>query len=70
MPKKVILIITLLSLVFLFFIYRTFDLAYNKKEYYQTEAQNINEVYVTGSSAPRGKILDINGEYTIKKKYF
>ena len=65
MPKKVILIITLLSLVFLFFIYRTFDLAYNKKEYYQTEAQNINEVYVTGSSAPRGRILDINGNVLV-----
>ena len=65
MPKKVILIIALLSLVFLFFIYRTFDLAYNKKEYYQTEAQNINEVYVTGSSAPRGKILDINGNVLV-----
>ena len=65
MPKKVILIIALLSLVFLFFIYRTFDLAYNKKEYYQTEAQNINEVYVTGSSAPRGRILDINGNVLV-----
>ena len=65
MPRKVIIISLFLFLIFSFFLYRVYDLAYNNKEYYQTKAKAINEVYVTGSSAPRGRILDINGNVLV-----
>ena len=65
MPKKIIWIALLLTLIFSFFIYRIYDLAYNKKEYYLNEAELINEVYVTGTSAPRGRILDVNGKVLV-----
>ena len=65
MPKKLILIITLLALIFSIFIIRVYNLAYKEKEYYLNQARNINEVYVTGSSAPRGRILDINGNVLV-----
>ena len=65
MPKKLVLIITLLTLIFAVFIIRVYYLAYKEKEYYLKEARNINEVYVTGSSAPRGRILDINGNILV-----
>ena len=65
MPKKIIGLALLLTLIFSFFIYRIYDLAYSKKEYYLNEAELINEVYVTGSSAPRGRILDVNGKVLV-----
>ena len=65
MPKKLVLIITLITLIFAVFIIRVYHLAYKEKEYYLKEARNINEVYVTGSSAPRGRILDINGNILV-----
>ena len=65
MPKKVIIISLFLLSIFAFFIYRVYDLAYHNKEYYLKEAEAINEVYVTGTSAPRGRILDINGHVLV-----
>ena len=65
MPKKIIGLALLLTLIFSFFIYRIYDLAYSKKEYYLNEAELINEVYVTGTSAPRGRILDVNGKVLV-----
>lgn len=65
MPKKVIMISFLLISIFAFFIYRVYDLAYHNKEYYLKEAEAINEIYVTGTSAPRGRILDINGNVLV-----
>ena len=65
MPKKMILITIFLSTIFGFFIYRVYDLAYNNKEYYLNKSRAITEVYVTGTSAPRGRILDINGNVLV-----
>ena len=65
MPKKMILITIFLSIIFGFFIYRVYDLAYNNKEYYLNKSRAITEVYVTGTSAPRGRILDINGNVLV-----
>ena len=65
MPKKVIFISLSLVIIFSFFLYRVYDLAYKNKDTYITKAQNINEVYVTGSSAPRGRILDVNGKVLV-----
>ena len=60
-----ILITIFLSIIFGFFIYRVYDLAYNNKEYYLNKSRAITEVYVTGTSAPRGRILDINGNVLV-----
>lgn len=65
MPKKIILLITLIAIIFSFFIYRVYDLAVKNRNYYLKKAQNINEVYISGSSAPRGRILDINGNVLV-----
>ena len=65
MPKKAIFILFFLALIFFAFTYRVYDLAYNNREYYLNKARGINEVYVTGSSAPRGRILDINGNVLV-----
>ena len=65
MPKKVYVILILLACVFLLFIYRVYDLAYHQKAFYFKEAQKINEVYIEGSTAPRGRILDINGNVLV-----
>ncbi len=65
MPKKLIIILSLLSLIFIFFLYRIYDLAYLHRSNYQNEAKNIKEIYVTGSTAPRGRILDINGNILV-----
>lgn len=65
MSKKFYLSSFLLILIFGFFIYRTFKLSYGLHDYYFQEYKKISEVYVTGSSAPRGKILDINGKVIV-----
>ena len=61
MPKKIILLLSLLAFTFLYFLYRVYDLAYINRDYYLSAQNSITEVYVTGSSAPRGRILDVNG---------
>lgn len=61
MPKKIILLLSLLAFTFLYFLYRVYDLAYTNRDYYLQAQNSITEVYVTGSSAPRGRILDVNG---------
>ena len=65
MSKKGIFLMFIIGLTFSFFIYRVYDLAYHQKEYYDEEARKINEVYVTGTTAPRGRILDINGNILV-----
>ena len=61
MPKKIIILLSLLAFTFLYFLYRVYDLAYTNRDYYLSAQNSITEVYVTGSSAPRGRILDVNG---------
>lgn len=65
MRKSFYFIVFSLVIVFSFFIYRIYLLAYNKHDYYLEEYKKISEVYVTGSSAPRGRILDINGKVIV-----
>ena len=65
MPKKVFIFISVIGLIFILFIYRVYNLAYQNKEYYQNKARSINEIYVTGSTAPRGRILDIHGNVLV-----
>ena len=65
MPKKVFIFVSILGLIFILFLYRVYSLAYQNKDYYLNKARSINEVYVTGSTAPRGRILDINGNVLV-----
>ncbi len=65
MPKKLFLLIGIVLVIFLLFIYRIYDLAYKNREFYLNEARLINEVYVSGSTAPRGRILDANGKVLV-----
>ena len=65
MSKKGVFVIAFITIIFMIFLYRIYDLAYIKKEEYQNLAESIKEVYVTGASAPRGRILDINGNVLV-----
>ncbi len=65
MPKKFVFIISIIGLIFLFFLYRVFDLAYLNRQTYLDEAKSITEIYISGSSAPRGRILDTNGNVLV-----
>lgn len=65
MTKKFYFIISLIILIFSLFIYRVFDLATNKHEYYNNKFLAINEIYVEGASAPRGRILDVKGKVIV-----
>lgn len=65
MQKKFTIFITLLSLIFCFFIFRVIDLAYTNHEKYINKYAAITNIYIKGSSAPRGRILDINGKVLV-----
>ncbi len=65
MTKKFYKIVFILFLVFSIFLIRTFNLAYSHHDYYVEEYNKINEVYILGSSAPRGRILDIKGRVIV-----
>lgn len=65
MQKKFWILITLLNMVFLIFVYRVIDLSYNNHEKYYQKYISLTDKYVTGSSAPRGRILDINGKIIV-----
>lgn len=65
MQKKFYLYIVFLSLVFSLFIFRVSDLAYANHEKYIEKYAAITNIYVKGSSAPRGRILDINGKVLV-----
>ena len=65
MPKRIIVILMFIASIFGIFIYRVYSLAYQNREFYLNEARAINEVYVSGTSAPRGRILDVNGNILV-----
>lgn len=65
MPKRIIIILMFIASIFGIFIYRVYSLAYQNRDFYLNEARAINEVYVSGSSAPRGRILDVNGNILV-----
>lgn len=65
MRKKFFIISGLIVLIFGIFLYRTYTLTYKKHSYYLDKYVALNEIYVTGSSAPRGRILDINGKILV-----
>lgn len=57
-----------ICLIFLFFIcvgLRIGYLSVVKGDYYKKELKNKTEIYLEGSSAPRGRILDINGKVLV-----
>ncbi len=65
MKKKFYLIISLIGVIFGLFIWRVISLAYINKEHYKEKYKEISEIYVEGSSAPRGRILDIKGRVIV-----
>lgn len=65
MPKRIIVILMFIASIFGIFLYRVYSLAYQNRDFYLNEARAINEVYVNGSSAPRGRILDVNGNILV-----
>ena len=65
MQKSFYKLVFLLSIVFIVFLVKTFNIAYAHHDYYLQEYQKISEIYVKGSSAPRGRILDINGKVIV-----
>ena len=65
MQKKFLIYIAFLSLIFSIFIFRVSDLAYANHEKYVNKYNSITNIYVSGSSAPRGRILDINGKVLV-----
>ena len=65
MPKRIIIILMFIASIFGIFLYRVYSLAYQNRDFYLNEARAINEVYVSGSSAPRGRILDVNGNILV-----
>lgn len=65
MQKKFLILSVLLGIIFGLFIYRVNDLAYHKHEKYLDKYKAIKEIYIKGASAPRGRILDINGKVLV-----
>ena len=57
MQKKFLIYIAFLSLIFSIFIFRVSDLAYANHEKYVNKYNRITNIYVLGSSAPRGRIF-------------
>lgn len=52
-------------LIFSLFIYKVIDLSYNKHNEYTEKYLALTDVYIKGNSAPRGRILDINGHVLV-----
>lgn len=65
MVKRFSLFSSLLVIVFSFFLYRVISLVYYSHGYYISEYKRLTENYTTGGSAPRGRILDINGKVIV-----
>ena len=57
--------IHILLIVFLIIVIRLFDLKVYKSSYYKKELEISTKKYVYGLSAPRGRILDINGKVIV-----
>lgn len=65
MPKKFYFLIFLITIIFGAFLFRVIDISYGNSEYYQNRYQELSNITVKGESAPRGKILDINGKVIV-----
>lgn len=65
MPKKFYLVTSLIILIFSLFLYRVIYLANDLHDYYKREYIALNEIYVEGASAPRGRILDKSGKVIV-----
>lgn len=63
--KKIGMIDILFVMMFLFMGVRLFTLNYMHKDFYKQELKQKTEIIFEGDSAPRGRILDINGEILV-----
>lgn len=55
----------ILFLIFSFLIYRLYSLNFLNHAYYSNLLQDKTEIYILGESAPRGRILDVNGNVLV-----
>ena len=60
--------IFLIIIIFGIFLERVINISYGKHEYYLDKYRAINNVYIMGNSAPRGRILDINGKVIVDNR--
>lgn len=65
MKKSFYIVVSILVLTFSIFLYRASSLMFKHHDYYLNKYYQISEVYVMGRSAPRGRILDINGKVLV-----
>lgn len=65
MQKKFLFFASFLILVFSLFIFRVSNLAYNNHNKYLDRYAAITNISIKGGSAPRGRILDINGKVIV-----
>lgn len=63
--KKFSIILSFIFIIFSFFMFRVIDLNYNEKETYLDKYYAITDIYTKGASAPRGRILDCNGNILV-----
>lgn len=63
--KKIKFVYVVLIIFVLASILRIFDLSIFKKDHYMEELDKINEIYVAGKTAQRGRILDVNGKVLV-----
>ena len=67
--KKSRLLIYILLIVFCFSsTFRIVELSVFKKDHYIEKYENLKNVYVSGPSAPRGRILDRNGKVLVDNR--
>jgi len=65
MEKKFILLVSSIFLIFSFFVFRVINLTYSHHEEYVKKYTSLTDIYVEGGSAPRGRILDVNGNILV-----
>ena len=68
MPKKFYFILGIIIAIFSLFMGKTYSLVYKEHDYYIDKYEKINNIYVLGNSAPRGRILDIKGRVLVDNK--
>jgi len=65
MQKKIYIFIFSIIIIFVIFSVRVIDLSYAKHDYYLERYNSLKEQFIKGNSAPRGRILDINGKVLV-----
>lgn len=65
MKKSEIFVYSILCLFVIVCTHRIVDVCILEREHFQREFDNLKNMTITGSSAPRGRILDVNGKVLV-----